>query len=288
LREQIESVLQQRLASTFLLVRDDGSTDGTADLLREYAANPKVGVIFGENVGIVGSFFELLKAAPKAFLYAFCDQDDWWDPGKLERAAGMLERFHGQGPAGVHCGYAVTDESLRIQYYSRGPGRGYSFENALVQNIITGCTLCINSHAREKVVGCLPNTNAVVMHDWWLYLVLSSMGHISYDPQVGVLYRQHGGNVVGAARRGALLMQRLGRVARGGRAGVLGRQAAEFLKCFGPCLSNSQRTSIERLLLVLEEKNSYRRVVGTLQSNVYRQSHLETVILKGLMILGQA
>src|SRR5512144_1359787 len=88
LKPQMESLLSQD-ARVKILVRDDGSSDGTVPLLREYqATHPDIEVVCGTNVGFAQSFLQLLTlSSPTADYIAFCDQDDVWQPGKVSRAA---------------------------------------------------------------------------------------------------------------------------------------------------------------------------------------------------------
>ena len=85
LREQIDSILKQNGVDLTLYVRDDGSTDGTIDLLKEYVVNTKaVKLDIGKNLGVGNSFMQLLYDCPNDFdFYAFSDQDDIWDENKL-------------------------------------------------------------------------------------------------------------------------------------------------------------------------------------------------------------
>ena len=83
IREQIDSILQQSMPAD-IMIRDDGSSDGTVDIIEEYISKgTPVELIKGENVGVIASFFELIKAAPEEDYYAFSDQDDYWYPEKV-------------------------------------------------------------------------------------------------------------------------------------------------------------------------------------------------------------
>ena len=87
LREQIDSILQQIDVEIELIIRDDGSNDGTVQIIEEYASKyPCISYYCGDNVGVGKSFMELLKNAPTADYYAFSDQDDVWLKDKLIRA----------------------------------------------------------------------------------------------------------------------------------------------------------------------------------------------------------
>jgi hypothetical protein len=72
-----------------------------------------------------------------------------------------------------------------------------SFEHLVFENVAYGCTAVINDAARDLIVRSPPRAG-VIMHDWWCALVVSAFGEVVYDPKPGVLYRQHGGNQIGA------------------------------------------------------------------------------------------
>ena len=82
--EAVDSALAQTRAPETIVVVDDGSTDGSADLLRErYAGDPRVTLLCGPNAGQLGAFRRGL-AAVDADVVCFLDADDRWEPGHLE------------------------------------------------------------------------------------------------------------------------------------------------------------------------------------------------------------
>ena len=106
------SVLEQSYPDVDILVRDDGSTDDTFVILKEYEEmHPNIRAYQGENIGVNRSFFELLrKSDARAAYIGFCDQDDYWLPEKIERAVEKLKRY--DAPA-LYCGAkTLVDENL--------------------------------------------------------------------------------------------------------------------------------------------------------------------------------
>ncbi|WMT40582.1 hypothetical protein RE628_26085 [Paenibacillus sp. D2_2] len=87
-------------------------------------------------------------------------------------------------------------ESLSI--WPLQPKKELSIYNATVENVVVGCTTILNQVALELIVTHLPDrTDYVIMHDWWAYLSVSSFGKVIFDPEPGILYRQHGNNALG-------------------------------------------------------------------------------------------
>jgi len=80
LEKQIESLISQKDLDIKIFVRDDGSTDGTINILSSLSDkySDKIKILFGLNVGVVSSYFELLKQAP-------CHRRNIIDPGAPKR-----------------------------------------------------------------------------------------------------------------------------------------------------------------------------------------------------------
>ena len=79
IKEQIESIFNQKGVIVKLYVRDDGSKDRTLEILKDYNVNLEKGT----NIGYIKSFMWLIKNVPFADYYALADQDDVWDEDKL-------------------------------------------------------------------------------------------------------------------------------------------------------------------------------------------------------------
>ena len=92
--DAIDSALRQKDGETEVIVVDDGSTDGTADMLerrfstkiRLLRMHRRVGVGAARNAGVSQATGELL---------GFLDSDDLWLDGKLNAEVGVLEQFPG-------------------------------------------------------------------------------------------------------------------------------------------------------------------------------------------------
>lgn len=203
LTEQLDSIARQTHSAWTLTISDDGSTDNTLALVADFAARiaQPLTVLQGpRQKSSTRNFCHLIQNAPAAEasdLYAFCDQDDVWLDNKLERAV----EWHVQQQSHavrLYCSRTqFVDEQLKPIGLSPGIQRPPSFGNALVQNIASGNTM-VMSHdvllAQKKV-----KPEHSVWHDWTTYLVGTALGGIvCFDDQPSLLYRQHGGNVIGA------------------------------------------------------------------------------------------
>lgn len=200
---QLASIARQRGVDWRLTVSDDGSTDAGPESLRAFAAtrpHRRIELMAGPGQGAAANFLRLLHAVPEDTAFAaFCDQDDAWLPGKLARATAHLAVQSPWRPA-LYCGRTIVcDEALRPLGLSPLFSRPPSFPNALAQSIAGGNTMVLNRAALRLARSAAGEAGAVVMHDWWLYqLITGAGGTVIYDPVPQVLYRQHGTNAVGA------------------------------------------------------------------------------------------
>jgi glycosyltransferase involved in cell wall biosynthesis len=199
LDEQLESIARQTYSEWQLVISDDGSTDNTVEVAKRFMdAHPdQTHLIRGQGSGFAQNFMLATSNPPFAAKYwAFCDQDDVWEPDKLARAVDVLHKVPLEAPS-LYCSRTSLIDSQSNEFglspiSNVTPG----FKNALVQNIASGNTMVFNEAARRLLIEA--NHESVPFHDWLLYLVVTGCGgHVFYDPYPSVRYRQHGGNVVG-------------------------------------------------------------------------------------------
>jgi glycosyltransferase involved in cell wall biosynthesis len=274
---QLESLVAQQGVDWTLVWRDDGSTDGTVALLEDFAGRTgrarRLAVPAG-RAGVFRSFMALLAAAETSELIAFCDQDDVWLPRKLARAAAAFAAVPSGVPA-VYCSrQQLVDAALQPIGLSPLPQRPPDFANALVQNIATGCTMVMNAPARALMLSApMP---ARTLHDWWCYLLVSGCGGtVLYDEEPSLLYRQHGGNLVGAPA---------GSLTRGWRAMKHGPRGfldllAHHLDALGAAPLTAKARARLRAMLGLASRSPWRRVSALRQAGVYRQTAKEMMVL---------
>ena len=250
LEAQLASIDVQILRPARVLLRDDGSSDGTPALITRlqarYGAWLQVLSADG-NLGCTANVNRLLQATTAPYV-ALADQDDLWLPQKLEQALArmqQLEARHGAStPLLVHSDLELVDgqaQPLGCRYLQRqrlDPERTDPVDLALT-NVVTGCTALLNRALLEQA---LPIPAEALMHDWWLALVASAFGQIALVDQPGVLYRQHGANVLGAQGLGLRYWrQRLRSLlvdpAAGGHTRAALQQAALFAQRYGRPIS---------------------------------------------------
>ena len=196
---QLDSFVAQAHPNWRILWRDDGSTDTTRDVVERFAAlSGRLHRVCddGTRAGVTASFLTLLRQVDRGEHAAFADQDDVWLPDKLTRALHALAPF-GNRPALYCARQLLVDEDLNRLGLSAPLDGPTAFPAALTQNIATGCTTVLNPAAVRLVAQS--TAPPCTLHDWWSYLVVTAAGGaVVWDDAPVVLYRQHGGNVVGA------------------------------------------------------------------------------------------
>jgi len=206
IRQQVESIRGQTFEDWTLLARDDGSADGTGEVLRRLAAEDRRIQLLegdGRRYGPAMNFARLLQEAfDRGAEYAFpSDQDDVWRPEKLDRQLAALRKGESAGggrvPCLVYTDLAVVDERLQpvhgsfLRRIRLRQDHVCPLRTMLGRSFVRGGAAAVNRPLREFA---LPGPAAAVMHDWWLALSASAIGRIELLDEPLVLYRRHADN----------------------------------------------------------------------------------------------
>lgn len=193
--EQLESLMAQVGVNISILVRDDGSSDSTRDILINWQEKGYLKFYTGNNLRPAKSFMNLIEQAPYAEYYALSDQDDVWEKDKLKCAVKYLEQGDKSIPALYFCQTQLVDENLQPLPTSQLSPL-CTFYEGLIAHYATGCTFVFNRALLELARQYKPGY--ISMHDLWLYnLCLAVGGNVYFDPMPHIKYRQHGNNVIG-------------------------------------------------------------------------------------------
>lgn len=199
LREQIESILNQKTdVDLTLLIRDDGSTDNTVNILKEYEKNNRVKVVLGKNIGPAKSFISLLKENTDFDYYAFSDQDDVWNNDKIQKGIYSIIDVH--GPALYFSNSELVNSDLKSM--GRNTFRHNLYDFSLLSflclaNCAQGCTSVFNKDL-AKIIQDSRTPETFKMHDSLLSCVCTLFnGKVFYDNESSMKYRMHEKNVDG-------------------------------------------------------------------------------------------
>lgn len=206
LKEQLDSILNQTYSDFRLLISDDMSTDGTCKILEEYAKKDKRIALFHqkENLG-VASNFEFLLGKVESEYYAFSDQDDIWNSNKLEKSLAKLKEDNADI---VFSDLEVVDNKKNTIFKSYWELKEFkekivkynSFEALYLNNYVTGCTMLAKSSTIKKCLP-IPKNSKFVLHDYWIALITSQNGKVTYIEEATIKYRQHKNNKVGSKKK---------------------------------------------------------------------------------------
>ena len=210
LEAQLASIYEQTLQPERVLIRDDGSTDGTQELIQKLAKRygSWIHIVSSDcNLGCSANVNLLLHSSQAPFV-ALADQDDIWLPHKLEQSFHLMQELEVSydpfTPLLIHSDLELVDDKaqpLDCTYNNRQRINPYRTDVAdlAITNVVTGCTVLCN---RALLNTALPIPDDALMHDWWLALVASCFGKIDFLPESTVYYRQHGKNVLGSTGLG--------------------------------------------------------------------------------------
>lgn len=267
LHAQILSILKQTEPGVRLLISDDVSTDSTARIARDYQELYPEQIRFVQRTepsgGAARHFMSILHSfGADADYTMLADQDDVWHPDKVSRTLAAMkkaeEKYGADTPLLVHCDMRVTDEAGNeiapsyVRYQQMSPKRN-QLNQLLVQNNVTGGAMMMN-RALVRVLRRHPVPEHPVMHDHWIALTAAAFGKIVFLNQALYDYRQHGDNVLGAAKGSRVreVLDRLGLFRKDGKTKAemdrhssdvytaLFRQAAEFGRQYGKELTPKQ------------------------------------------------
>jgi glycosyltransferase involved in cell wall biosynthesis len=198
----LQSIINQDFQDWSLLVRDDGSTDETRDIIQRWRQSypTKISIfdgIRGENLGAVRSFSRLLEQSRASYVM-FADQDDVWLPDKVRVTLEAMRRQESKSGPGrpilVHTDLTIVDEGLRVlsqslwKHQGVAPGQNPRLSRILVENCAWGCTTMLN-RPLVATLGSIPAE--ATYHDWWITLVASAFGDIVAIHEQTILYRRH-------------------------------------------------------------------------------------------------
>lgn len=215
LDEQLKSIFEQENVEVYLLVRDDGSTDGkTVPLLKKWQKQfpDKMNVIEGKNIGWGDSFLTLMYIARDMDFsyYAFADQDDVWKKDKLSHAIRLLEKEDSKTPCLYYANQTVVSRQLEplfdIKEYKNW--EGINRTRTLMEGgaLTVGCVMIWNKNL-HMLATCSDKSILLdkgISHDHWLGMVTVWLGKAIYEDYSGIFHRQHPTSVTNSGIRKSL------------------------------------------------------------------------------------
>lgn len=287
IREQIDSILEQKEVDVKLIIRDDGSTDSTQEICKQYVEKyNNIQFYQGNNIGVGRSFLELLRRAPEADYYSFADQDDVWFEDKLLNAVNMIQKVAmSEIPKQYQSGYPIKAEDLLkmntvngkndiavlygsnlIKTDSKLNEIGFVYNeqskfdlcSSITRNNIYGCTMVMNRNLRDICVNVKNPSDRVLKrknHDGWSLYIAYIKGIFFYDSNSYLYYREHENQVVGAKeKRGIdILVDRAKRLIQAKNKGVRSQLARDLLDRF----SEEMEQTVKEKMKIISQANTF-------------------------------
>ena len=285
LEEQLNSIVNQKGNFDIkILIRDDGSIDKTIDIIGKYKNKIEIDIIKGKNIGVNESMKELFMNADVSFDYfAISDQDDVWNDNKLNLAVEQLEKTNFEGLKMFSSRSLVTDEKLNIIGKTQDSMGMITFYNAMIQNICPGHTQVFN---KEVVLELRKNyCDKMIVIDWWIYMLVSAVGELTFYRECTVKHRQHRVNSVGYELNFIKkTLKRLKKI-RFKEKSLVTLQLESFINIY--CSKMSSEYSIEALKFLKNRKKLKKRLQYIMSSKSFRYGKFENFAYKILYLLGK-
>ena len=292
IRQQIESILQQTYDNITLIIRDDGSTDGTVDIIRELMVENKSSkqiMIMEDNTGNIGyaeSFKRLAVDADGYDYYAFCDQDDYWVMDRMEKVVQKLDS-HANEAALYASAYWVCDDALNIKYvHERYKDlMSYTMAQIFMEGKAPGFTLVFTDRLRQEAFHRLDIAQGPIFsHDKWLTLVVKGLEFTYiYDNVPNVYYRRHAHTESSFCQTWTRRIK--WRIERTFKEGYL-KDILLMITTYKAIYFNSVKRKEDRTFL---KKFSQRGVLGRLTRALYpkrmREKLIDEICLRGLLLM---
>lgn len=193
IREALDSFLAQKTEFSFeVIVADDCSTDGTADIVREYHKRyPDIfrPILRTKNIGAQRNFKDAITKTKGEYI-ALCEGDDFWtDTEKLQKQVNFMES---------HPDYAVCFHVVRV-FFENGEEKDTIFPDRTghftTKNLLGGNFIQTNSVMYRKQKDYSKMVSDVMPYDWYLHLYHAQFGKIGFIDQVMSAYRRHAGGM---------------------------------------------------------------------------------------------
>ena len=189
LPEQLDSLARQELLPSELVVRDDGSTDSTLEVLAEFAERAPFPVHITSNprnLGVRSTFEEAISLCTGDIIF-LCDQDDYWAPEKIRRVVQAFE----SDPRTM-----VVLNDKRIADEQLNPSEATVLGNMRRAGTpdVSFIAGCCSAYRREWLPVALPIPAGLPYHDWWIAALAHQLGVSEILDEPLQLYRRHESN----------------------------------------------------------------------------------------------
>lgn len=216
LREQLDSIINQSYTNLEIIIQDDGSTDDTVAVLREYESRDKRITLYQNpaNLGINKNFYDLINKASGDYI-AISDQDDIWHIQKIEI---LLKNI---GPHSlIYTDSLLIDEigkntgSTLLKHLQLKPKSGKMLTNLLTHNTISGHACLFSNSIKAKFAEVVRTSKLMpCIYDQLIGSIASFQNGVAFVDQPLTSHRIHANNNCNHLQQGVVkdAEQRAGR-----------------------------------------------------------------------------
>ncbi len=190
INEQIDSILPQLCENDEIIISDDGSTDNTIQILKEYRDN-RIKIICGSHKGVKQNFANAISHCNGKYIF-LSDQDDIWINNKVNNILNEFEKH--KYSCIVHDCLAFDSNSGEViipSFFKFRKSKKGKWKN-IIKNSYIGCCMAFNSNLKNKI---LPIPEEINMHDQWIGLIAEKYGKVKFINKILLKYRRHDNNV---------------------------------------------------------------------------------------------
>lgn len=281
LEEQLNSIIKQTYENWRIIIRDDGSKDKTVEIIKKYTKKYPRKISFidsNENLGAARSFMTLINYSNSDY-FMFCDQDDYWLEDKIEITLKKMlevENKNKNKPILIHTDLKVVNKNLKEISNSLWNYQGINpqvknYRKLIVENNVTGCTVMLNKNIK-KYLKNYDIKKYIIMHDWFLGVLVAKLGSIDFVEKATILYRQHGKNDTGAKKNNIFIkilsLKKINSIS----------EVIEIIKKQSKTISDVLEEEAIIKFSNTKDKNFFRRKVWVIREGFIKHSFIKNII----------
>jgi GT2 family glycosyltransferase len=202
LQKAITSVIAQTYSNWQLIIADDGSTDGTAELIKSFS-DSRITIIELPHTGHIGNVRNAGAIGGKGEWIAFLDSDDVWMPGKLELQLNALRKSKARW---CYTNFELMNELGQTIPLKAGTYKaisGWIIKQLLTTEVaVTMCSVMLQRSLFEDVKGFSTDSRLIYRGDYELALRLALKAEVIALPDVLVRVLEHKGRVTNGLQNG--------------------------------------------------------------------------------------
>ena len=266
IKEQLDSLLSQSYPDLLVDVCDDGSTDDTVSIVKEYEKKDRRVRLFENktNQGYIRNFMSGIVRCDSPYIM-LCDQDDIWNRDKVELTLEKMKQMERENPEKPVL--VFTDAMNFDSSTGKKLGRFHEMSHLNVKKVDTAHLFMEN-----KCIGCTIMMNRVILpylrelpeeirvHDWWLALICSHFGKVVYVDKMTLHYRQHSDNMIGTSSFFQYVAKRIRHIKEQKEAlRATFAQGTAFYRMFGGQITDPERKKCAYEFAKMSENNAVKR-----------------------------